>query len=220
MDETWRTLAFTVNDGKMTGNPHFTCKSSLLKLKPGNECVFGWTSAGLPSGLTAQCDFTVSFLRFLRELFPRPVVLARPSVFPQALSHYDLSLLTVPFGKHYAFPHLWKAEPWGHPGRLPCTSQIMNTSTHKCPLHLNIHTIEHTQLCKLLFNSSYSFLHKYLFSSILTQWFRHYLILYLLIVWFSHRQTEISSSMFHSHCRHFTHLSASVNLGRTQCASK
>lgn len=41
--------------------------------------------------------FTVLFLGFLREKFPRPVVLPRASVFPQALSRHDLIRLhTVP----------------------------------------------------------------------------------------------------------------------------
>lgn len=96
-----------------------------------SRSLFGWTSAGPLSCLTAQCDFTVLFLGFLREWFPRPVMLARASVFPQALSRYDLSLLTVLFGQHNASasPHLWRAQPWGHPGRLPCTAQIKQRGT-------------------------------------------------------------------------------------------
>lgn len=76
-------IAFIV--WKMMGNPHFTYMSSLLNLKPEERAglFFGWTSVGLLSCLTAQCDFTVLFLGFLRELFPRPVMLARPSMFPQ-----------------------------------------------------------------------------------------------------------------------------------------
>ncbi len=45
--------------------------------------------------------------------------------------------LTVLFGQHNASasPHLWKAEPWGHPGSRPCTSQI--TQRRPASAHMN-----------------------------------------------------------------------------------
>lgn len=83
----------------------------------------GWTSAGRLFRLSAQADFTVLFLGFLCKVkFPRPAMSAGASVFPQALSGYDLSLRTQHCGQQDASgsPQSMGVEPWGHPGGLPC----------------------------------------------------------------------------------------------------
>lgn len=81
------------------GGGHTTFYHRVLpdELREEQVFPFGWTVAGLLSCLTAQRDFTRLFLGFPRDYFPRPAMLARASVFPQALSHHDLSLRTVLF---------------------------------------------------------------------------------------------------------------------------
>lgn len=97
--------------------------------------------------------FTVLFLGFLREKFPRPVVLPRASVFPQALSRHDLIRLhTVPLWPTQClclFPGLKKkggvgvggVGPWGHPGRPPLNSKTAMRLQKTNPVNNN--TLQH-----------------------------------------------------------------------------
>lgn len=94
---------------------------------------------GLLSWLTSPCDFNVPFLGFLRELFPRPVMLARPSVFPPSLSYYDLSL------PHCSFWH------------TQCLSSFVESRTMRSPRWTAMHFPDKAHM------SAYEHVHKSLF---------------------------------------------------------
>lgn len=118
------------------GNPHFAIISPLMKTQRVERAgrFDGWPPVRPPSRILLSCFWGV-----LWELFPRPVMLVRASVFPQLLSHNDLSLLTLILGECIASasPHRQKVKPWGHPGRLPDNTLVC---TYIVSSPLNKHT--------------------------------------------------------------------------------
>lgn len=82
---------------------------------------FGWSALLSDRPVCFYCPV----LGLLREKFPRPVMLEHQCFHKPYLTMTSAcSLCFLANTMLLLLLILWKAEPWGHPGRLPCTSQI------------------------------------------------------------------------------------------------
>ncbi len=88
---------------------------------------------GVPAGVLSKASHvskSISVSTSPISLWPQPAV------------------LTVLFGQHNASAsaHVWRSEPWGHPGRMPCTFQI--TQWRPAFAHMNTHIKPLWKICE------------------------------------------------------------------------